>query len=89
MDQKRNEKGTKLQMKMASNCSTNTGKSSWPELVGTNGEAAVDIIKSENPNVNSAVTVKVGSMVTMDFRCDRVRVWVDDAGFVKLEPKIG
>lgn len=56
--------------------------------MGTNGEAAVEIIKRENPNV-SALTVKVGSMVTFDFRSDRVRVWVDDAGFVKLEPKIG
>lgn len=50
------------------------GKSSWPEQVGTNGDAAVTIIMNENPNVE-AITVKEGSYVTEDYRCDRVRVW--------------
>ncbi|EOX94537.1 Proteinase inhibitor I13 [Theobroma cacao] len=68
-----------------SDCS---GKSSWPELVGVNGEAAAAIIVKENPKVG-AVIVKEGMMVTMDFRCDRVRVWVDKYGIVKRKPQIG
>ncbi|XP_021280943.1 glu S.griseus protease inhibitor-like isoform X1 [Herrania umbratica] len=70
-----------------SDCS-DTGKSSWPELVGVNGEAAAAIIVQENPKVG-AVIVKEGMMVTMDFRCDRVRVWVDKYGIVKQTPQIG
>ncbi|XVF21636.1 hypothetical protein REPUB_Repub12eG0107500 [Reevesia pubescens] len=64
------------------------GKSSWPELVGINGEVAAAIIAKENPKISVAI-VKEGMMVTMDFRCDRVRVWVDKYGIVKLMPQIG
>ncbi|XWS39630.1 hypothetical protein CRYUN_Cryun18bG0071600 [Craigia yunnanensis] len=70
-----------------SDCS-DTGKSSWPELVGINAEVAAAIIAKENPKVGVAI-VKEGMMVTMDFRCDRVRVWVDKYGIVKLTPQIG
>ncbi|WJZ87254.1 hypothetical protein VitviT2T_006650 [Vitis vinifera] len=55
------------------------GKSSWPELVGVHGEAAAAIIERENLNVKAGV-VKEGTLVTTDFRCDRVRVWVDSYG---------
>ena len=65
-----------------------TGKSSWPELVGTNGEAAVAIIMRENQRVRAG-TLKEGLKVTTDFRCDRVRVWVDEHDIVALVPKIG
>ncbi|KAI5571423.1 hypothetical protein POPTR_011G110100v4 [Populus trichocarpa] len=64
------------------------GKSSWPELVGINGEVAAKIIVRENPKVRAGI-VKEGMMVTMDFRCDRVRVWVDKYGIVKDIPQIG
>ncbi|KAF8388193.1 hypothetical protein HHK36_026859 [Tetracentron sinense] len=64
------------------------GKSSWPELVGANGEVAAEMIVRENPKVG-AVIVKEGTMVTMDFRCDRVWVWVDKCGIVKTMPQIG
>ncbi|KAJ6376313.1 PROTEIN putative EXPRESSED-RELATED [Salix viminalis] len=67
---------------------SDTGKSSWPELVGINGEVAAKIIVRENPKVGAAI-VKEGMMVTMDFRCDRVRVWVDKYGIVKDIPQIG
>lgn len=67
---------------------TGTGKNSWPELVGRNGEEAAEIIMRENPKVD-AIVVKQGSVVTMDFRCDRVWVWVDKHGNVKLTPHIG
>ncbi|GMN24139.1 hypothetical protein TIFTF001_040539 [Ficus carica] len=67
---------------------TDTGKSSWPELFGINGEVAAAIIRRENPKVNTAI-VKEGMMVTMDYRCDRVRIWVDSCGIVKQTPQIG
>ncbi|XVF80921.1 hypothetical protein PTKIN_Ptkin15bG0114000 [Pterospermum kingtungense] len=70
-----------------SDCS-NTGKSSWPELMGINGEVVAAIIAKENPKVSVQI-VKEGMMVTMDFRCDRVRVWVDKYGIVKTTPQIG
>ncbi|XVF83178.1 hypothetical protein PTKIN_Ptkin16aG0113000 [Pterospermum kingtungense] len=64
------------------------GKSSWPELVGKKGEDAVEIIEKENPHVN-AVIVLEGSVVTADFLCTRVRVWVDTYGVVTRVPIIG
>jgi len=64
-----------------------TGKSSWPELVGINGEVAAKIIESENPKVRVSI-VEEGMMVTQEIRCDRVRVWVDKNGIVKDIPSI-
>ncbi|KAK4492571.1 hypothetical protein RD792_003386 [Penstemon davidsonii] len=55
------------------------GKDAWPELVGALGEAAERVIERENPNVN-AIVVRDGTIVTPDFRCDRVWVWVNDRG---------
>ncbi|XP_050203907.1 inhibitor of trypsin and hageman factor-like [Mercurialis annua] len=72
---------------MADIC-TDPGKSSWPELVGMNGKVAAEIIGRENTSVG-VVIVKEGMAVTMDFRCDRVRVWVDKHGIVKDTPHIG
>ncbi|KAJ9556936.1 hypothetical protein OSB04_011550 [Centaurea solstitialis] len=63
------------------------GKKSWPELVGTQGEAATTIIERQNGNVD-AVIVEEGSSVSDDIRCDRVRVFVDDNGIVKKAPKV-
>ncbi|KAK7309879.1 hypothetical protein RJT34_06967 [Clitoria ternatea] len=64
------------------------GKSSWQELVGINGEAATQVIIRENPRVK-AFTVPEGSLVTTDFRCDRVRVFVNNQDIVTRVPKIG
>jgi hypothetical protein len=64
------------------------GKSSWPELVGVQGTVAEATIERENPLVN-AVIVPEGSSVILDFRCDRVWVWVDKNGLVDKVPKIG
>ncbi|KAM6565196.1 hypothetical protein CsatB_025194 [Cannabis sativa] len=63
------------------------GKSSWPELVGKNGEEAVKIIEEENENVKAVVILK-GSIVTQDINCQRVRVWVNDYGIVTSVPNI-
>lgn len=52
-------------------------KTSWPELKGKNVDEALQVIKDENPEL---VVMKVpsGSMVTMDFRSDRVRIFYDE-----------
>ncbi|ESW10373.1 hypothetical protein PHAVU_009G203600 [Phaseolus vulgaris] len=64
------------------------GKRSWPELVGINGETATQIIVKENPRVE-ALTVPEGSFVSTDFRCDRVRVFVNYKNTVTRVPNIG
>eukprot|EP00747_Dinoflagellata_sp_TGD_P212046 gnl/TRDRNA2_/TRDRNA2_85183_c0_seq2.p1 gnl/TRDRNA2_/TRDRNA2_85183_c0~~gnl/TRDRNA2_/TRDRNA2_85183_c0_seq2.p1 ORF type:complete len:241 (-),score=58.78 gnl/TRDRNA2_/TRDRNA2_85183_c0_seq2:384-1052(-) len=56
------------------------GKQSWPELVGTAGEAAVATIRAERPDLAEVLTVPEDAMVTMDWREDRVRVFVDGSG---------
>ncbi|MDA2805614.1 serine protease inhibitor [Nocardiopsis suaedae] len=50
------------------------GEQSWPELTGADAHTAERVIERENPRVN-AVLLPEGSYVTMDFRCDRVRVF--------------
>ncbi|XP_044494601.1 proteinase inhibitor-like [Mangifera indica] len=64
------------------------GKSTWPELLGANGEAAAAQIEKENANVE-AIVILEGSPTTLDFRCDRVWVWVDNDGKVTQVPTIG
>ncbi|XP_059630409.1 inhibitor of trypsin and hageman factor [Cornus florida] len=64
------------------------GKSSWPELVGVNGETAAATIERENPSVN-AIIVKEGSAVIQNFDCNRVWVWVNKKGIVISVPKTG
>lgn len=64
------------------------GKDSWPELVGSQGAVAAATIERQNPYVD-AVIVPEGSFVTADFRCDRVRVWVNGFGIVYRPPAIG
>ncbi|KAH7285684.1 hypothetical protein KP509_33G040900 [Ceratopteris richardii] len=67
----------------------NTGPSkSWPELVGLPGEEAKCKILAEDPNL-TVVILPEGSFVTMDFRTDRVRIFVDDKGIVTKTPHIG
>ncbi|KAI3668060.1 hypothetical protein L6452_43135 [Arctium lappa] len=64
------------------------GKDSWPELVGKNGEDAAVKIEQENPHVH-AILILDGTPVTLDFRCDRVRVVVDCHETVLRTPTIG
>ncbi|KDP36378.1 hypothetical protein JCGZ_08647 [Jatropha curcas] len=68
---------------MANMCSP--GKTSWPELLGENGKAAAALIEKENKDLH-AIVLKEGTPVTMEFRWDRVRVWVDECGVVILVP---
>lgn len=64
------------------------GKNSWPELLGAKGEDAAKKIEKENHNVD-AIVILEGTPVTKDFRCDRVRVWVNTSGIVIEVPRIG
>ncbi|PWA72408.1 hypothetical protein CTI12_AA270950 [Artemisia annua] len=64
------------------------GKSCWPELVGAKGEDAAATIERENPLVHAIVLLE-GSPITLDFRCDRVWVFVDSCGIVDQTPTIG
>ncbi|KAG5236323.1 hypothetical protein OIU78_004317 [Salix suchowensis] len=64
------------------------GKSSWPELLGAEGKVAAATIEKENPLVDARI-VPDGSVVPLDFRCDRVWVWVDERGIVSQVPQIG
>lgn len=52
------------------------------------GEEAKEKIAAENPWLNIQI-VPHGSFVTMDFRPNRVRIFVDAAGKVVSPPKIG
>ncbi|KAL5712225.1 hypothetical protein ACHQM5_014416 [Ranunculus cassubicifolius] len=70
---------------MSSRC---VGKSSWPELVGLNGDNAATKIERENGLVNAIVVVE-GSGVILDYRCNRVWVWVNKKGKVIRVPRIG
>ncbi|XP_031473024.1 inhibitor of trypsin and hageman factor-like [Nymphaea colorata] len=71
---------------MAQDCK---GKSSWPELVGMQGQVAPPIIQAENPDVKEVDIVKEGTFVITDFRCDRVRVWIKPNGTIYEAPTIG
>ncbi|KAI3924513.1 hypothetical protein MKW92_016650 [Papaver armeniacum] len=71
---------------MASICK---GKSSWPELVGCDGDSAAATIKKQNRNIVSAIVVLEGTGVIEDFRCNRVWVWVNGRGIVTITPVIG
>jgi hypothetical protein len=67
---------------------TGENKSSWPELVGLSGEAAKTRLEQEMPAMKVQV-VPYGSMVTEDYREDRVRIYLDDQGKVVKAPEIG
>ncbi|KAM3147492.1 hypothetical protein pb186bvf_000299 [Paramecium bursaria] len=63
-------------------------KHEWPEVVGQNVEEAKVIILNHDATI-SVQFVPEGSMVTMDFREDRVRVFHDAANKVTQPPRRG
>ncbi len=65
-----------------------TTKTSWPELVGMDGEAAKAQLESVEPD-KQVFLVPQNAMMTMDYRKDRVRIFVDSEGKVVRAPKIG
>ncbi|ATE54666.1 hypothetical protein CNX65_16410 [Actinosynnema pretiosum] len=63
-------------------------RSEWPELVGASADQVVAAIRAEHPG-REVVVVPEGSFVTMDYREDRVRVFVTADGRVAEVPRIG
>ena len=62
----------------------------WPELVGKPGEEAKQVILATGgPGIVSVDIIPEDYMVTMDFRTDRVRVFVDASGLVARPPRVG
>lgn len=63
-------------------------KKKWPELVGKLGEEAKEEILKERPGLEIQV-IPEDSMMTMDFREDRVRILVDANQKVSQAPRVG
>lgn len=74
-------------------------KGEWPELKGKRTEEAgislfasfnieVQKIRQDRPDV-VIQTIPVGSIITLEFRSDRVRVTADDNDVVVSVPKVG
>nr|ACG26179.1 subtilisin-chymotrypsin inhibitor CI-1B [Zea mays] len=60
-------------------------KKSWPEVVGLSLEEAKRVILCDKPDAD-IVVLPVGTPVTMDFRPNRVRIFIDT---VAEAPHIG
>ncbi|KAM0920033.1 hypothetical protein ACQ4PT_007789 [Festuca glaucescens] len=65
--------------------STATGgnKTSRPELVGKSMEEATKVILKDKPEAQ-IVVVSAGSPVTMDYRIDRLRLFVDTVAEIPM-----
>ena len=61
-------------------------KTEWPELLGTPAEQAKSTI--EQAGYKLVQLVQAGQVVTMDYRQDRVRIWVKDGSVFKV-PRVG
>jgi hypothetical protein len=68
---------------------SSNGKTNWPELVGRKLRDAVVVIKQELPRGALVQVLPQGAMVTMDYRLDRVRVFVSEDDRVSAPPMIG
>ena len=64
------------------------GQGPWPECVGIPAEDCQTLILSEAPSLNTFI-IPEGSPVTMDYRLDRVRIFVDDNNVVVSAPSRG
>lgn len=67
---------------------SNREPKTWTELVGMKGEEAEKKIKEDMPTAKTHI-IPQDSFVTMDFRTDRVRIFVDHSGKVARPPSIG
>jgi hypothetical protein len=59
----------------------------WESCLQKDAMICMDHIKLLNDKLN-VVILRYGSVVTMDFRTDRVRVFVDENNVVKMTPRI-
>ncbi|KAA8516394.1 hypothetical protein F0562_016687 [Nyssa sinensis] len=63
-------------------------KTTWPEVVGLTVEEAERKIKEDMPRAQFQV-VPPNHFVTMDYRTERVRLFIDSSGNVSHPPRIG
>ncbi|XP_060577863.1 uncharacterized protein LOC132734972 [Ruditapes philippinarum] len=63
-------------------------QTSWPELVGLPSTEAENVIRGIYKNITIQILPE-NSMVTMDYREDRVRIFTDGEGKVATAPMIG
>ncbi|KAF3620562.1 Proteinase inhibitor I-B, partial [Capsicum baccatum] len=63
-------------------------RDTFPELLGVPVKLARETIQKENPRLNIGSFLN-GSPVTQDFRCDRVRLFVNVLDFVVQVPRVG
>ncbi|KAK9156109.1 hypothetical protein Sjap_003589 [Stephania japonica] len=74
---------------MSSNlCSGVGNKLAWPELVGEQVSVAVATIHRENSYVQPVVIPEGIPLISLEYRCDRVRVWVEGS-IVSRVPYVG
>lgn len=60
----------------------------WPGLVGHPGAEAKAQLEKELPDMTVQL-VEFGMMVTMDYREDRIRIYLDEEGNVMKPPRVG
>ena len=76
--------------KANTSCYIYADKAAWPELLGADGKIAAATIEREKNYRVKAVIALIGTIVTEDFVCTRVRAFVDKSGIVVfLVPKAG
>nr|1TO1_I Chain I, chymotrypsin inhibitor 2 [Hordeum vulgare subsp. vulgare] len=63
-------------------------KTEWPELVGKSVEEAKKVILQDKPAAQ-IIVLPVGTIVTMEARIDRVRLFVDRLDNIAQVPRVG
>nr|ABW71769.1 chymotrypsin inhibitor-2 [Hordeum vulgare f. agriocrithon] len=63
-------------------------KTEWPELVGKSVEEAKKVILQNKPGAQ-IIVLPVGTIVTMEYRIDRVRLFVDRIDNIAQVPRVG
>mmetsp|Transcript_33240 Transcript_33240/g.51547 ORF Transcript_33240/g.51547 Transcript_33240/m.51547 type:complete len:216 (+) Transcript_33240:57-704(+) len=61
----------------------------WPELVGMPDTDAIEYLQQLYGDTYEIVTVPFGHSITMDFRTDRIILYLDESGKVMLTPQVG
>lgn len=61
----------------------------FKDMIGHPGEEMKANIQHHHPEITEVHVVPQGSPVTMDFRPDRVRIYVDENGLVVKAPRPG
>jgi hypothetical protein len=64
-------------------------KTNWPEVVGKSSSEAKRIIQRETGGRKTVHVIPTDSLVTMDYRLDRIRIFENDQGKVAKSPTLG